>query len=110
MNIAELRIGNKVLINGKVITMDSRIFHAVIHGFEGYEPEPIKLEWHHLHNALFKIPYQINLTGPVHKYGGGLYFFWSWDTEENHPITYLHELQNWYYLLSKGQELETKQP
>jgi hypothetical protein len=47
MKTSELRIGNKVMMNSKVITMDVRMFHAVIHGFEGYEPEPIPLtpEW-----------------------------------------------------------------
>jgi hypothetical protein len=43
MNVAELRIGNFVEMNNKIIVMDTRIFHAVIHGFEGYEPNPVKI-------------------------------------------------------------------
>lgn len=43
MEAKELRIGNLVLINGKVIKMDLKMFHAVLMGLEGYEPEPIPL-------------------------------------------------------------------
>jgi len=43
MEVTELRIGNLVKMNNRIIVMDNRIFHAVIHGFKGYEPKPIPL-------------------------------------------------------------------
>ena len=105
--INELKIGNLVSINDQVVVMDVKMFHAVIHGFKGYNPKPIRLDFSYLHELKFKIPYQIIfMTGD--RFGGGEYFFWSWDVDRRHPITFVHELQNWYFLLSKGQELEIK--
>ena len=43
MKVSELRIGNFVLMSGTIVHMDVKLFHAVIHGFNGYNPEPIPL-------------------------------------------------------------------
>lgn len=63
---------------------------------------PIELKMHHFCNLDIKVPYQISL---VERSGIPSYFFWSWDTGLQHPIKYVHELQNWYHLLSNGKEL-----
>ena len=39
--LQELRLGNWVLMNNRHIHMDTRIFHAVLNGFDGYVPEPV---------------------------------------------------------------------
>ena len=107
----ELRIGNLVLINNKVIELDSRMFHAIIHGFEGYDPEPIPLteEWllrfgfHYTNDewiVLFwvngRVIFTIEHTGKI--------FI---EAKTRVHIKYVHQLQNLYFALS-GSELVLK--
>lgn len=124
MKANELRIGSYVQISDKIIIMDTRIFHAVIHGFPGYEPEPILLTeewlvkfgfvkkcnsgrsddliyWDRIDISLF-INYDgsINLGCELSEYEDCVPF------NEN-EIKYVHQLQNLYFALT-GEELTIK--
>lgn len=105
LKINELRIGNIVLINGKEIIMDSKMFHAVIHGFPGYEPEPILIT----SDILIKFGFE--------KWGGGwMKKYPIWINENRTQLQFdgierdlihckcVHQLQNLYFTLT-GEEL-----
>ncbi|GAF83809.1 unnamed protein product, partial [marine sediment metagenome] len=109
----ELKRGNYVLANGKVekitcVSEEYPFLDTIEYGvgaIDWKDIEPIYFEFHHIYNVQFRIPHSVSLVS-CERFGGGSYFFWSWDTELRHPITYVHELQNWYFLLSKGQQVE----
>lgn len=118
MKASELRIGNLVQISGKTITMDSRIFHAVIHGFSGYDPEPIPLteEWLakfgfepvREDNGYFR--YTNGIIDLDHKFKLELFNGRpdEDDTKQyNPPLQFVHQLQNLYFALT-GKELTIK--
>lgn len=99
----ELRIGNLVMIGDKVITIDVRIFHAVIHSFQGYEPEPIPLseEW------LLKMGF--TLRGNYLSKGNFIFQkrhnLWQWMGVYLQRIRSVHSFQNLYFALT-GEELK----
>jgi hypothetical protein len=111
MEVTELRIGNFVEINNKIIIMDTRIFHAVIHGFEGYEPKPIPITeyWilkfgfnksNRLDLGELKPCYVIFSLAVMIRHSS---FFIDW-IGGNTEIKYVHQLQNLYFALT-GEEL-----
>lgn len=114
MKVSELRIGNLIQISDKIITMDAKIFHAVIHGFNDYNPEPIPLTADWLVKFGFKdsrilLPGDGEFEIRIH---GGTFHIWPTDGQtesynyRNH-INYLHQLQNLYFALT-GEELTIK--
>ena len=114
----ELRIGNWVLINGRFIYMDAKIFHVVILGFEGYEPEPISLTPEILEKCGFDIDldnFNWNAYKEFENNGLSHYVslrfnktkqFWFFRHAAS-PIKHIHQLQNLYFALT-GKELDVK--
>jgi hypothetical protein len=94
--------------------MDVKMFHAVIHGFEGYEPEPIPLTPEILEKCGFVIIEQgrlcvwfedfelCQLNSDKNKLG----LYWC-EHYTGVSIEYLHQLQNIYFALT-GEELNIK--
>lgn len=120
MKIEELRIGNAILMNGKILFMDVRLFHAVIHGFHGYDPEPVPIteEWlvkagfnnnrfggfekeHVLSNGC-KIKYRVGM-GSIPALGYSVYE--GGNTISYGNMIYVHQLQNLYFALT-GKEID----
>lgn len=103
MKANELRIGNLVSINKRTTTMDVKTFHAVIHGFSGYDPEPIVLteKW------VLKLGFEQDVkffkheNFEVERQDG---FFWYRTINDYLEVTYVHQLQNLYFALT-GEEL-----
>lgn len=108
----ELRLGNLVLMNGKVIEMDRKMFHAVLMGFPGYHPEPIPLTEEWLIKLGFKKP---TVRSKFGKYELTTCLFIlsrkytrnGYQSEDRTEIKYVHQLQN-IYLYGYGEELTLK--
>lgn len=111
----ELRINNYVEINGRYIYMDRRIFHAVLHGFEGFD----KINGIPLTEELLLKCGFIKKTGTPYT-GKDKYYSFIWDAKDNHSLPstftvvfsknrffeynsadelfYLHQLQNYAFV------------
>lgn len=109
--LKQLRIGNYVKMSGKIVKMDVRLFHAAIHGFEGYEPEPIELkgdEW--LIKFGFKkvnrrtedkplIQYEDSFS-MSHEFDKNGVFGYCIGVHDWKEIPHVHKLQNIFYELN----------
>ena len=118
INPNELRVGNKVLVNGRVTEIFSmapgtdgrtygfNLFEGGMPEFYDYDAQPILLtpeilDRCNFENGISLYQYSDNSYGV--EIGGFT------DQGINVSIEYLHELQNVYYWLSGGQELEIKE-
>jgi len=115
MEVTELRIGNLVKMHNKIIVMDNRIFHAVIHGFKGYEPKPVKITENWLLkfgfiktsvNDFFLGNMSIRLI-TERRNGVEMVMIFVNDHIINTRMKYIHQLQN-LWLVLKEQELILK--
>jgi len=114
IKINELRIGNYVLMSGVIVRMDNKLFHAVLNGFNGYEPEPIPLTEDILLKCGFELEEKLNdyrfndseFYVNKNKITGDFWVYMSNGDEDAclTSIEYLHQLQNIYFALT-GQEL-----
>ncbi len=102
MELRELRIDNMVKMNDSIIVMDARIFHAIIHNFPGYDPNPIPItikwliglgfKW--LDNLTFD---NINECNCRIQFSGGSFWWQSNDSFNEVELKYVHELQNLFF-------------
>jgi hypothetical protein len=94
MDVKELRIGNCVSMNRKIVFIDVRIFHAIIHGFIMYNANPVPLtdEWK---EKLKDAPIFMDKEGFIIFKNSYNYAF-VWD---DYP--FLHQLQNLYFELTR---------
>ena len=115
MKLNEIRLGNKILHEGKIYTVDAKMMYAFFSGkidydIDNFEPIPLTEEWliekmkfHKQNNQIYSI---------------GLKLFISWWNTNSIEIDingevliinckYVHELQNIYFALT-GEELELK--
>ena len=115
LKLNEIRLGNKILHEGKIYTVDAKMMYAFFSGkidydFDNFEPIPLTEEWliekmkfHKQNNQIYSI---------------GLKLFISWWNTNSIEIDingevliinckYVHELQNIYFALT-GEELELK--
>ena len=112
MKLNEIRLGNKILHEGKIYTVDAKMMYAFFSGkidydIDNFEPIPLTEEWliekmkfHKQNNQIYSI---------------GLKLFVSWWNTNSIEIDingevleinckYVHELQNIYFDLT-GEEL-----
>ena len=115
LKLNEIRLGNKILHEGKIYIVDAKMMYAFFSGkidydIDNFEPIPLTEEWliekmkfHKQNNQIYSI---------------GLKLFISWWNTNSIEIDingevliinckYVHELQNIYFALT-GEELELK--
>lgn len=105
MDIQTLKFNDKVYMNGKVITLTVKAFYAMIHSFEGYEPDPIPLSVEWLKKAGYKQLKRVEKTYSLGNFEDNSAIYFTGvrfiHIKTNVHIEFLHELQQLHSVLFK---------
>ena len=103
MKANEFRLGNKIIRNGIIVTVDEQTFWDIKHKPDEYKPVPLAEEWL-LKLGFYKLDgfYRLRsiVVSAIHP-NGEFHFQMG-----NYPVSYryVHQLQNLYFALT-GKEL-----
>jgi hypothetical protein len=121
----EVRIGNNIFLNGKIIEVD----HAIVSDLQFIEDgikmkcldsmifEPIPISSNILEASKWLVEHKEKNT--CYSYDGfkiwvvdneGINQFYHLNSETLTFFDYVHQIQNYYYAISEGEELEIKFP
>lgn len=107
MKATELRIGNLLIKNGVVVTIDARSIFDICNERDNYSPIPLTEEW------FLRFGYTLITSRPRYKvFQGVKYNIYLYSTGEiimnmGCALKYVHNFQNRIYSLT-GEELEVK--
>lgn len=104
MEAKELRIGNKIMRHGLVVTTDEQTFWDIKNHPEQYEPIPITEDWMIRlgFKRLGKDTFYLGSVKIHHRKRGFVL------AKRYRDLIYVHELQNLYYALTK-EELQIQE-
>ncbi|MEN5306801.1 hypothetical protein ABE425_04755 [Chryseobacterium cucumeris] len=102
----ELRLGNKVLRNGIIVTVDNQTFWDVEKYPDQYEPIELNEDWL-LKFGFHKVQYSFWINGLAVHNNTPFEFYILYEQNRTY-IKYVHQLQNLYFALT-GEELKIKE-